>query len=195
MDVCTFFLLNLLFRSVGFWLKKSCIYSLNFFTLFLLIFKKIFSFFKSHSLFKLFWNCDWHVFRTCRFFFLKKIEGLFFCTLAHETAIENVCCFRAKKEKLSQAIKKTLEAQALHNTKNTFWIRFGIFVTMWFHKILQAGFFQTFDYIEPTPIAQKMFGVIIKIIIFEYKKTLNTLWLTTAVVWHLCITCCFLSFS
>ena len=78
MDVCTFFLLNLLFRSVGFWLKKSCIYSLNFFTLFLLIFKKIFSFFKSHSLFKLFWNCDWHVFRTCRFFFLKKIEGLFF---------------------------------------------------------------------------------------------------------------------
>ncbi len=79
--VCTFFLLNLLFLSFGFFGRKFCIYSKIFLPRTRLIFKKIFSFFKSHSLFKLFWNCDWHVFRTCRFFFLKKIEGLFLHSL------------------------------------------------------------------------------------------------------------------
>ena len=195
MDVCTFFLLNLLFRSVGFWLKKSCIYSLNFFTLFLLIFKKIFSFFKSHSLFKLFWNCDWHVFRTCRFFFLKKIEGLFFCTLAHETAIENVCCFRAKKEKLSQAIKKTLEAQALHKTESTFWIRIGIFADMEFHDIFIL-FFQTFNSMgHRNFIKHVMNWNSRKDSNSTSKNILNKKCLTKAAVWHLCITCCSLSFS
>ena len=143
MDVCTFFL-NLLFRSVGFFGRKSCIYW-NRSSLFLLSFKKIFSFFKSHSLFKLFWNCDWHVFRTCRFFFLKKIEGPFFARWLMRLPLKMSAASGQKKEKLSQAIKKTLEAHGLH-------IR-AKFCLDWhcncdFTRFLKCFFFQTLNYIE-----------------------------------------------
>ena len=130
------------FVPLVFLVRKSYIYSQFFSSLFLLIFEKIFSFFKSHSLFKLFWNCDWHVFRTCRFFFLKKIEGLFFCTLAHETAIENVCCFRAKKEKLSQAIKKNFRSASLTQNRKYFLNSHRNFYS---HKISRKLFFSNFS--------------------------------------------------